>query len=32
MPGAYIYAWDDTNEEWVKVAVNADGEIVFDVS
>lgn len=27
MPGGYLYAWDETNEVWVKVSATADGEI-----
>jgi hypothetical protein len=22
-----LYAWDDTNKEWVKVAITSDGKI-----
>ena len=25
-----MWAWDDTNKIWVKLAVNADGELVID--
>ena len=32
MPGAYIYAWDPVNEIWVKVQVNADGELLLITS
>jgi len=32
MPGAYLYAWDATNEVWVKVQVNSDGELILVTS
>lgn len=28
MDGVLIYGWDATNEEWVPVQVNEDGELV----
>lgn len=31
MPGAYMYAWVDDETGWVKVAVNSDGELLFDI-
>jgi len=27
--GCYIYAWDDVNEKWVKVACNPNGTIII---
>lgn len=28
MEAVYIYVWDYTNEQWVKLAVTADGEMI----
>jgi len=28
----YVYVWDDVNKVWVKLAVNADGEILITSS
>lgn len=27
MPGAYLWAWDDTNEKWIKVEVDTSGRL-----
>lgn len=32
MPSASMYAWDPVNEVWVKVQVNASGELLLATS
>jgi len=32
MASGYLYAWDATNEVWVKVQVNSDGELILVTS
>jgi len=29
MSGAYVYVWDDVNQLWVKLLVDADGKIII---
>ena len=29
MDGVLLWGWDDTNEVWVPIQVNADGELVI---
>ena len=30
MAGAFLYGWDETGEEWVRVECNADGKLRID--
>ncbi len=32
MAGGYLFGWDETGEEWVKVECNADGRLYVDAS
>jgi len=32
MPGAYLYGWDATDEEWVKLVCNDAGKLIIDPS